>query len=66
MAINKVVYNNRTLIDLTADTVKAENLDRGITAHDKSGNIITGTRVPTWGGLGATTTPVKWGYLKGN
>lgn len=41
--INKVVYGDETLIDLTADTVTAETLAEGETAHDKSGRIITGT-----------------------
>lgn len=41
--INKVVYGNETLIDLTADTVTADKLAKGYTAHDKSGEIITGT-----------------------
>lgn len=43
MAINKVIYGGNTLIDLTADTVTASDLKDGITAHDKSGAIITGT-----------------------
>ena len=47
MAVNKVEYNDngqiRTLIDLTADTVTADKLAKGYTAHDMSGNIITGT-----------------------
>lgn len=43
MAINKVVYGSNTLIDLTADTVTADKLAKGITAHDKSGVQITGT-----------------------
>lgn len=43
MAINKVVYGSNTLIDLTADTVTADKLAQGITAHDKSGIQITGT-----------------------
>ena len=41
--INKVVYGGNTLIDLTADTVSADKLASGITAHDKSGAVITGT-----------------------
>lgn len=41
--INKVVYGGKTLIDLSSDTVIAEKLASGITAHDKSGAIITGT-----------------------
>lgn len=43
MAINKVIYGNKTLIDLTGDTVTPDKLAQGITAHDKSGAIITGT-----------------------
>lgn len=43
MAINKVVYGSQTLIDLTADTVTADQLAEGVTAHDKSGTQITGT-----------------------
>ena len=43
MAYNKVVYNNNTLIDLTSDTVTADKLMEGYTAHDKSGALITGT-----------------------
>ena len=41
--INKVVYGGNPLIDLTADTVSADKLASGITAHDKSGAVITGT-----------------------
>lgn len=43
MAVNKVIYGGNTLIDLTADTVTAEDLAEGVTAHDKSGAVITGT-----------------------
>lgn len=42
--VNKVVLSNgTTLIDLTADTVVADKLLNGFTAHDKSGAQITGT-----------------------
>ena len=41
--VNKVVYGNRTLIDLTSDTVTKDKILSGFTAHDKSGSIITGT-----------------------
>jgi len=41
--INKVVYNGQTLIDLTADTVTADKILDGYTAHDKSGANIEGT-----------------------
>lgn len=43
MAINKVIYGNDTLIDLTADTITPSDLASGVTAHDASGAIITGT-----------------------
>ena len=43
MAYNKIIYDGKTLIDLTADTVSADKLLSGIKAHDKSGTIITGT-----------------------
>ena len=46
MGINKVQYGNQTLIDLTNDTVTASTLLEGITAHDRSGTLITGT-LPT-------------------
>ena len=41
--ISKVVYGDRVLIDLTNDTVTADRLSKGNTAHDKSGILITGT-----------------------
>lgn len=43
MAINKVIYGGNILIDLTTDTVTADKLASGITAHDASGKTITGT-----------------------
>lgn len=43
MAVNKVVYGTTVLVDLTTDTVKADKLVSGYTAHDKTGKAITGT-----------------------
>lgn len=44
MANSKVVLNTgEVLIDLTGDSVIPEKLAKGATAHDKSGEIITGT-----------------------
>ena len=43
MAISKVVYGGNTLIDLTADTVVADKLLKGYTAHGANGVGITGT-----------------------
>ena len=40
---NKIVSFGQVLIDLTADTVAAEHLEAGFTAHDASGAVITGT-----------------------
>lgn len=43
MAVNKVIYDGETVIDLTGDTLTdAEQLLKGIVAHTKSGNVITG------------------------
>lgn len=43
MATNKVVYGNRTLIDLTQDTIIADALLAGYTAHGANGEEINGT-----------------------
>lgn len=43
MAVNKVIANGSVLIDLTEDTVSAGSLKKGVTAHDRSGELITGT-----------------------
>lgn len=53
MAVNKVAYGENTLIDLTSDTVTADKLSNGITAHDKSGAKITGT-MPVNGAISKT------------
>ena len=45
--VNKVEYAGQTLIDLTSDTVTADKLLQGYTAHDKSGALITGTYIPS-------------------
>lgn len=42
MAISKVVYGGNTLIDLTADTITAEKLLVGATAHGADGEKING------------------------
>ena len=43
MGNSKIVYYGETLIDLTGDTVEPAKLLKGVTAHDKSGTLITGT-----------------------
>lgn len=42
MAISKVIYGGQTLIDLTSDTIKADKLLSGYTAHGADGEVITG------------------------
>lgn len=45
MAVNKVEYGGKVLIDLTGDTVTEDTLTKGITAHNAKGEPITGTNV---------------------
>ena len=41
--VNKVVINGEIVLDLSGDSVTADRLAKGYTAHDKSGAVITGT-----------------------
>ena len=43
MAVNHVIINGETVVDLRNDTVSAVKLLKGATAHDKTGAAITGT-----------------------
>lgn len=43
MAINKVVYDGTTLLDLTADTVTVGDVVSGVTFHLRDGTLGTGT-----------------------
>ena len=45
MPINKAVYGNTTLLDLTADTVTVSDVVSGVTFHLRDGSIGTGTMV---------------------
>lgn len=58
MAANKVIVNNQTILDLTADTVTAATLKKGVTAHDASGAQITGT-MESGGGSTSETWVLK-------
>lgn len=40
---NQVIVNGKTILDLRSDTVTPATLQKGYTAHDKSGTKITGT-----------------------
>lgn len=59
MAINKVVFGNDVLIDLTADTVDAAHLLTGHTAHDKSGAVINGACTYDLDTSGATASQAE-------
>lgn len=52
--ISKVEINGATLIDISNDTVAANILAKGYTAHDKTGKPITGTLMQQ---SGKTVTP---------
>ena len=43
MAVNKVEYAGKVLLDLTEDTVTAYMMESGAKAHDKTGALITGS-----------------------
>lgn len=42
MAISKIIYGGNTLIDLTQDTVVADKLLSGYTAHGADGEVVEG------------------------
>lgn len=71
MAISKVVYGSNVLIDLTADTIEADKLLKGITAHGPDGEPITGSCEYDANTQDATATAAeilsgKIAYNKGN
>ena len=43
MGVSKVVYGGNILLDLTGDTVTADKMLSGYTAHGKDGEVLTGT-----------------------
>lgn len=42
MAVNKIIYNGETLVDLTSDTVTADDLAAGVTATGADGKPVVG------------------------
>lgn len=72
MAVNKVEYAGKVLLDLTEDTVTEENLLAGVTAHDSSGQRIVGTMETSGGDSGGgqvktgttTNTTINTGLSK--
>ena len=59
MAVSKVVYGNTPLIDLTADTVTANDLASGVTAHGANGELITGVNDFDCNSTDATATAAE-------
>ena len=43
MAIQKIIYGGKTLIDLTGDTITPTKVRYGKTFHKSDGTIATGT-----------------------
>lgn len=68
---SKIIYGGEVLIDLTADTVKEDNLLIGYTAHGADGEIIEGGCSFDADTSGATITPDtvlegETGFANGN
>lgn len=56
MAYNKFIKQDGTvMLDLTSDTVTADTLNKGVTAHNASGELIVGTNE---GGASADLTEI--------
>lgn len=71
MAISKVVYGGRTLIDLTGDNITADKLKKGYKAHGADGELINGTCEHDANTQDATATEseilaTKTAYVRGN
>lgn len=68
MAINKIIYGDTTLIDLTNDTIEADTMLSGVTAHGANGEQIYGTmsqvtpatEAPLMDGAAAVGTSIKY------
>lgn len=45
MAVNKVIWGNTTLIDLTSDTVTPDKVLSGVTFHKADGVVASGSVV---------------------
>lgn len=59
MAVNKVVYGTTVLVDLTNDTVTADTLKKGSTAHNSAGELITGTYEGSGGSVETCTVTAE-------
>ena len=54
MAINKIIVDGVTKIDLSQDTVTANKVLEGLTFHDATGSLCTGTMKQSTGSTGST------------
>ena len=45
MSINKVIYDGKTLIDISDSTVTSDNLDEGLIAYSSDGKRVVGTKM---------------------
>lgn len=71
MAYSKIIYNGKTLIDLTNDTIAADKLLKGSTAHGANGEVIEGACTFDSDTSDATAAAAeiltgKTGYVKGS
>ena len=45
MSVNKVIYNDKTLIDISDSTVTADNIEEGLIAYSGDGKRVVGTKM---------------------
>lgn len=63
MAVNKVVYGDKTLIDLSATTAVASSIMKGFGCFGKDGNWIDGTASQSGGGLPSGISAFDFGEI---
>lgn len=66
MAVNKVVFGNTTIMDISDSTLESnDQLGLGVTAYDRSGTLRTGTMTgyPTFSSTGTITPSVSGGSI---
>ena len=62
MAINKIIVDGVTKIDLSQDTVTADKVLQGLTFHDATGSLCTGTMSTGGVDVGDITLYTKLAY----
>lgn len=60
MAINKVVYGGRTLIDISNDTADAAHVAAGYTVHTSNGEQVSGTAAVVYNSANEELTLPDW------